>query len=113
FVFHNPIGAFRRKANYKHHKNIQPFLMSMLSMVIKIGVALSSIVVGWGLVAVGFDAENVTEAAKAGIMNLTTVLPMIVLIVGAVVTFLNPLNDKKVEEIHTELAKRHAAEAGR
>ncbi|MCD8249567.1 MAG: MFS transporter [Lachnospiraceae bacterium] len=109
-AYYSYIGDY---VEYKHHKNIQPFLMSMLSMVIKIGVALTSVVVGWGLVAIGFDAENVTEAAKTGIMNLTTVLPMIVLIVGAVVTFLNPLNDKKVEEIHTELAKRHAAEAGR
>ena len=32
--------------------------MSMLSMVIKIGIVVSNLVVGWGLVAVGFDAAN-------------------------------------------------------
>lgn len=104
-AYYSYIGDY---VEYKHHKNIQPFLMSMLSLVIKIGVAVSSVVVGWGLVAVGFDAENVTEAAKSGIMNLTTLLPLAVLLIGAVITMLNPLSDKKVQEIKEELDRRHA-----
>ena len=94
---------------YKHHKNIQPFLMSMLSMVIKIGIVVSNMVVGWGLVAVGFDANNVTEAAKTGIMNLTVLLPCAVLILGGIITLFSPLNDRKVREIKEELDKRHTA----
>ena len=83
--------------------------MSMLSMVIKIGIVVSNMVVGWGLVAVGFDANNVTEAAKTGIMNLTVLLPCAVLILGGIITLFSPLNDRKVREIKEELDKRHTA----
>lgn len=106
-AYYSYIGDY---VEYKYHKNIQPFLMSMLSLVIKIGVAVSSVVVGWGLIAVGFNAENVTETAKSGIMNLTTLLPLAVLLVGAVITLLNPLSDKKVEMIKEELNRRHAGD---
>ena len=84
--------------------------MSMLSMVIKIGIVVSNLVVGWGLVAVGFDAANVTETAKTGIMNLTVLMPMVIMIIGAVITLLSPLSDKRVRTIKAELEKRHAGE---
>lgn len=104
-AYYSYIGEY---VEYKHNKNIQPFLMSMLSMVIKIGVALSNVVIGYGLVAVGFDANNVTDAAKTGIMNLTLLLPMAILVIGCIITMLSPLSDKKVNEIKAELNRRHA-----
>lgn len=102
-AYYSYIGDY---VEYKHGKNIQPFLMSMLSMTIKIGVALSSVAVGWGLVAVGFDAENVTEAAKTGIMNLTILLPLAANALGGVITLLSPLSDRRVSEIRAELDAR-------
>ena len=106
-AYYSYIGDY---VEYKHKKNIQPFLMSMLSMVIKIGIVVSNLVVGWGLVAVGFDAANVTETAKTGIMNLTVLMPMVIMIIGAVITLLSPLSDKRVRTIKAELEKRHAGE---
>ncbi len=106
-AYYSYIGDY---VEYKHHKNIQPFLMSMLSLVIKIGIAVSSVVVGWGLVSIGFDANNVTESAKEGIKLLTVLLPMIVMAVGAVITLLSPLSDKRVREIKAELDKRHESD---
>ena len=105
-AYYSYIGDY---VEYKHGKNIQAFLMSLLSLVIKIGVAASSMVVGWGLVAVGFDANNVTEAAKTGIMNLTVLLPLAINLLGGVVTLLCPLSDKRVREIKAALAERHQA----
>jgi Na+/melibiose symporter-like transporter len=106
-AYYSYIGDY---VEYKHNKNIQPFLMSMLSMTIKIGVAISSVVVGWGLVAVGFDAENVTETAKTGIMNLTVLLPLAINAVGGFIALLSPLSDKRVSEIRSELDKRGASQ---
>lgn len=103
-AYYSYIGDY---VEYKHGKNIQPFLMSMLSMVIKVGIALTNLVVGWGLVTIGFDANNVTESAKAGIMNLTIMLPLVIMIIGGIITLFNPLNDKKVNEIKEELDRRH------
>lgn len=102
-AYYSYIGDY---VEYKHGKNIQPFLMSMLSLVIKIGVALSSIVVGWGLVAVGFDAENVTESAITGLMYLVVLLPLGLNALGGVITLLSPLSDKRVREIRAELDRR-------
>lgn len=109
-AYYSYIGDY---VEYKHGKNIQPFLMSMLSMVIKIGVALSSIVVGWGLVSVGFDANNVTESAKSGIKLLTVLLPLVVMGVGGLITLFSPLSDKRVKEIKGELDRRHAEQLQR
>lgn len=105
-AYYSYIGDY---VEYKHGKNIQPFLMSLLSLAIKIGIAISSIVVGWGLVAIGFDANNVTEAAKTGIQHLTIILPVIVLAIGAIVTIFSPLSEKRITEIKNELHKRHNA----
>lgn len=103
-AYYSYIGDY---VEYKHGKNIQPFLMSMLSLVIKIGIALTNLVVGWGLVTIGFDANHVTESAKTGIMNLTILLPLVIMVVGGIITLFNPLNDKKVSEIKEELDRRH------
>lgn len=104
-AYYSYIGEY---VEYKHKKNIQPFLMSMISIFIKIGVLVCNLVVGWGLVAVGFDANNVTETAKTGIMNLSVLMPMAVLVVGAVITLFSPLSNKKVNTIKEELGRRHA-----
>lgn len=105
-AYYSFIGDY---VEYKHNKNIQPFLMSLFSLVIKIGVAVATVVVGWGLVAVGFDANNVTEAAKTGVKNLTVLMPLSVIGVGGIITLLSPLKDKRVREIKDELEKRHNA----
>lgn len=110
-AYYSYIGDY---VEYKHGKNIQPFLMSLLSLVIKIGIAVSSVVVGWGLVAVGFDANNVTDSAKTGIMNLTVLLPMGIMLLGGIITLFSPLTTKRVQEIRNCLDARHSAntEAG-
>lgn len=107
-AYYSYIGDY---VEYKHKKNIQPFLMSMISIFIKIGILVTNLVVGWGMVAVGFDPNNVTEAAQTGIVNLTIMMPLITLVIGGVVTFASPLSDKKVNEIKAELDKRHARQA--
>lgn len=107
-AYYSYIGDY---VEYKHGKNIQPFLMSMLSMVIKIGVAVSGAVVGWGLVAVGFDATNVTESAKTGIMNLTILLPLAINLLGGLITLLSPLSDKRVREIRAKLDVENSVNA--
>lgn len=104
-AYYSYIGDY---VEYKHNKNIQPFLMSLLSLTIKIGVALSSVVVGWGLVAIEFDANNVTETAKIGIRYLTVLLPLATMAAGGLITLLSPLSDKRVKEIKEELEKRHS-----
>jgi Na+/melibiose symporter-like transporter len=106
-AYYSYIGDY---VEYKHGKNIQPFLMSLLSMTIKIGVAISSAAVGWGLVAVGFNAENVTETAKTGIMYLTVLLPLGANALGGIITLLSPLSDKRVSEIRAGLDKRGASQ---
>lgn len=105
-AYYSYIGDY---VEYKHGKNIQPLLMSLLSLAIKIGIAISSLVVGWGLVAIGFDSENVTESAKKGIQYLTVLLPMVVLAVGAIITMFSPLSEKRITQIKDELYKRHNA----
>jgi GPH family glycoside/pentoside/hexuronide:cation symporter len=93
---------------WKHGKDVRAFLMSMMGIFIKIGVAIASSVYAWGLVAAGFDANNVTEAAKVGITRIITVVPMCFFIVGAVVMLLYPLTEAKVDKLKAEIAAKKA-----
>lgn len=103
-AYYSYIGDY---VEWKTGKNIQPFMMSMISIFIKIGILVTNLVIGWGLVAVGFDVNNVTPAAQDGIVKLSVLLPAVLLVIGAIITILSPLSNAHVEQIKTDLDKRH------
>lgn len=95
---------------WKTGKDLKPFMMTLFSLVPKVGTTIGAAVLGYGLVAVGFNvkAKVQTPAAIEGIRALLSGLPAVLAIVGAVAIFLCPLAEKKIEEMHADLAKREA-----
>jgi Na+/melibiose symporter-like transporter len=69
-------------------------------------MAVATFVFSWSLVAVGFDANAVTEAAKVGITRIITIVPMCFFIVGAITMYIYPLTEKKVDKMKEEIAAR-------
>ncbi len=86
---------------WKTGKDGRAFIMSMFSMPVKIGVALSGAVVGYGLALIGYDpTSEVTAELVNGIVNLTTLIPIICSIVSALLFALfYKLTDEKVVEL--------------
>lgn len=95
---------------WKTGKNLRPFMMSMLTMTNKIGMFLSTSIFGWGLVAIGFDAQNVTENAVNGIRVMMSALPAAFLLISIIALFFLNLTDDQNRRIQQELEERHVRE---
>lgn len=91
---------------WKNGKDLKPFMMSLFSLTPKIGTTIGSIVMGYGLVAIGFNADNVTEGAVTGLRFLFSGIPCLLLILGIVCFVFFPLTDNKVREMQADIAKK-------
>ena len=82
---------------FKRGKDGSAFIMSMVSMPIKIGIALSGAVIGYGLAYIGYAPDMVvTQEFIANMLDLNTLLPGACAVAAAVTIFFFNLNEKKV-----------------
>ncbi|MDN5331442.1 MAG: hypothetical protein PWP45_667 [Tepidanaerobacteraceae bacterium] len=86
---------------WKTGKDLTAFIMSMSAMPIKIGVALSGAVVGYGLAMIGYNPlAEPTEGLIKGIINLIALVPISCGLMAALIFILfYRLTDVKVMEI--------------
>ena len=81
---------------------------ALYSFARKLGQAASSGVSGALLSYIGYDAENITDGVKAGIFNISTLVPAIGLILlAAILWFWYPLHKRQVEENVRILKEKH------
>ena len=78
-------------------------MMSMFNILPKIGTAIGNTVLGYGLVAIGFQKENVTASAASGLRVLFSALPAAILFIGVVVFLLFPLTDEKIKSMQEDI----------
>ena len=93
-------------SQWKSGKDLKPFMMSLFNLVPKIGTTVGSVVMGYGLVAVGFNANDVTPGAVDGIRILFSALPCLLLVLGIVLMVIFPLTDDKVRKMQAEIKER-------
>ncbi|ADK15331.1 MFS transporter [Clostridium ljungdahlii] len=91
---------------WKTGKDLKPFMMTLFSLVPKIGTTIGSAVLGFGLVAVGFQKSNVTPYAVNGIRLLMSGIPAVLSVVCIIALLLFPLTDKKVIEMQADMVKK-------
>lgn len=94
---------------WKHDKDLKPFMMTLFSLTPKIGTTVGSAIMGFGLVAVGFDAANVTTAAANGVRLLLSGLPAALAVLCVVACMICPMSQKQIERIQSELEARKAS----
>lgn len=94
---------------WKHDRNLKPFMMTLFSLTPKIGTVVGTAVMGFGLVAIGFDQANVTAQAADGIRILLSGLPAALAVLSVLAMSLFPLTDKRIQEMQDDLAQRKAA----
>lgn len=84
---------------YKTGKDGTAFIMAMFSMPIKIGVALSGAVIGFGLASIGYDpAAAITPDFVSSMMNLIALLPAGCCVGSLLLIMFYKLDEKTVEE---------------
>ena len=86
------------------HRN-EGLLFSGYSLAAKVGAALGSAVLAWGLAIVGYNPENVTPSASTGIVVLFLVVPAVVALLQVVVIGQYDL-EKRMPEIKAALVER-------
>lgn len=89
---------------WKTGVRITGMVYSTIIFFIKLGVALGGALAGWALAYYGYQADvEQTEATKSGILLSFTLYPAIGSLLVAVVMKWYILDDKKVEQIQSEL----------
>ncbi|MGI5965342.1 MFS transporter [Anaerotruncus sp. AF02-27] len=83
----------------KTGKDLKGFLMTIFSLSPKVGGIFQGLILGVGLSLIGFNAENITDQAIAGLPVLFALLPAILLAIVIVAMLLYPLTDKKIAEM--------------
>ncbi|SNS37098.1 glycoside/pentoside/hexuronide:cation symporter, GPH family [Anaerovirgula multivorans] len=97
---------------YKTGKDSTAFIMSMLSMPIKIGVALSGAAIGFGLAAIGYDPTvAVTPTFLSSMMNVIALIPAGCALVSLILVFFYKL-DEKTMQMYMEKNAVTRAESG-
>lgn len=90
---------------WKTGKDLKPFMMTLFSLVPKIGTTIGSTVLGFGLAAIGFQKSNVTPYAVNGIRFLMSGIPTVLAAICIIAMLLFPLTDKKVIEMQADMTK--------
>lgn len=91
---------------WKNNKDLKPFMMSLFSLTPKIGTSVGSAILGFGLVAIGFTQDNITQPAISGIRGLMSGLPAIIIVIGIISILLFPITDDKLRKMQVDIDER-------
>lgn len=86
----------------KTGKDSSKFIQQFSGLSNKTGTLVSTSVVGFGLMLIGFDAKNVTESAAQGLRILVSLGPSLCCAVGVACLILLPLTSKKLDAMRAE-----------
>jgi Na+/melibiose symporter-like transporter len=81
---------------YKTGKDTRTFTMSMFGIAIKVGIALSSLIIAFVLSQAGYEANNVADVGKLGLY--IGLIPGILMGVYGLVMMFYKINDEKARE---------------
>jgi GPH family glycoside/pentoside/hexuronide:cation symporter len=94
---------YENKTGLKMHA----YLLTFFSMNFTIAQLFTGIIISACLAAVGYSATaDITPAILTMFRNMVSLIPGIPLAVGAVASLFYPLTEKKMDEIHAELAAK-------
>ena len=96
---------------YKTGKNASAFIMSMLTLPVKIGITLAGTLVAWGLGLINYDPNmEITDQVVNGLMNIICYIPIACGVISFVIMLFYTLNSDKVAK-YMEANKIKRAEA--
>ncbi|MCP2371841.1 GPH family glycoside/pentoside/hexuronide:cation symporter [Agromyces terreus] len=96
---------------FRSTRRDEGLLFSGYSMSTKVGAALGSAFLAWGLAAIAYDPANVTDTTSNGIMWLYILLPVGITLLQIIAISTYRL-EKRLPEVQAEMNRRRAAAEG-
>lgn len=107
-LFFVMLGDAADYSEYKNGRRATGLVYSAGSFATKFGAGIAGAIIGMILASFHYDGQNdqSIQGAIPGIIMLMSWIPTIVALITAAIMLLYPLNQKKMDEITTELARR-------
>jgi len=99
------IADIAEYSSIRYGSRARAFAFSIGGMSIQVASVLGSIIAAFGLVAIGFDATNVTADVVGRLSNLFIFGISIPTLIASVLFFAYPLTEKYMDELRAENAK--------
>jgi GPH family glycoside/pentoside/hexuronide:cation symporter len=111
-LFFAMLGDAADYSEFKNGRRATGLIYSAGSFSTKVGGGVAGAIIGFVLAAYNYNGQDTVaiQGAVPGIIMLMSWIPTVVAIMGAVLMTIYPLNQKKMDEITTELNNRRASE---
>ncbi|ASB50104.1 MFS transporter [Alkalitalea saponilacus] len=111
-LFFAMLGDAADYSEYINRRRATGLIYSAGSFSTKFGGGVAGAIIGFVLAAFSYDGQSTTaiQGAVPGIIMLMSWIPSLIALIGAVLMYLYPLNQTKMNEITLELAQRRALE---
>jgi GPH family glycoside/pentoside/hexuronide:cation symporter len=111
-LFFAMLGDAADYSEFKNGRRATGLIYSAGSFSTKLGGGVAGAIIGFVLAAFHYNGQDAVaiQGAVPGIIMLMSWIPAIVALIGAALMLIYPLNQKKMDEITSELALRRAKE---
>lgn len=96
---------------WKSGKRQEGMIWSYLGIVSKVAFSLSPVVIGALLIASNYTSESITPAAITNIELGFLWIPLVLSVLATILSFMIPVNDKRMVEINKEIESRKETQA--
>lgn len=112
-LFFAMLGDAADYSEYVNGRRATGLVYSAGSFATKFGGGIAGAIIGWVLNTYGYNGQDslAIEGAIPGIINLMSIIPAIIALVGACLMFLYPLSQKEMDNITFTLNNRRAQNA--
>ena len=112
-LFFTMLGDAADYSEYVNHRRATGLVYSAGSFATKFGGGIAGAIIGYVLGMYNYNGQDsvAIQGAIPGIINLMSIIPAVIAIIGAAVMTMYPLNQEKMDNITNSLSERRKLES--